>query len=170
MQIHLNWKRQKPYNKEKCLSYKRSRNLDDHAISEIVAILDGWAGPLTWEALIEAIEEVQRVRYTRQALNNHERIKLAFSLRREALKAMGVPLRVNAKAPEVEALLQINARLKAETDRLKAENTLLLEQFVRWAYNANNRGVREEILNRPLPEVNRNSSLRRPAVVKSSTR
>jgi hypothetical protein len=151
------------------LSYKRSRNLDHNTVGEIVGILDGWAGPLSWEALIDAVEELERVRYTRQALNNHERIKLAFSLRRDSLKAMGVPTRVNAKAPEVEALLQVNARLKAEIDRLKAENTSLLEQFVRWAYNANNRGVREEVLNRPLPEVNRNSSLRRSAVVKSST-
>jgi hypothetical protein len=75
-------------------------------------------------------------------------------------------MRVNAKTPEVEASLQINARLEAEVDRLKAENTRLLEQFVRWSYNANNRGVREAVLNRPLSDVNRDSSLRRPAVVK----
>lgn len=152
------------------MRHKRSRNLDDAAIGEIVGILDGWAGPLSWEVLIEAIEELMRVRYTRQALNNHERIKLAFSLRRETLKAIGVPMRVSAKTPEVEAVLQINARLEAETDRLKAENTRLLEQFVRWSYNANNRGVREEVLNRPLPDVNRDSSLRRPAVVKLPSR
>lgn len=152
------------------MRHKRSRNLDDAAIGEIVGILDGWAGPLSWEVLIEAIEELMRVRYTRQALNNHVRIKLAFSLRRETLKAIGVPIRVSAKTPEVEAVLQINARLEAETDRLKAENTRLLEQFVRWSYNANNRGVREEVLNRPLPDVNRDSSLRRPAVVKLPSR
>ncbi|SRR5260370_36230745 len=150
------------------MSRKRSRNLDDATISEIVGILDGWTGPLSWEALIDGIEELMRVCYTRQALNNHQRIKLAFSLRRRALKAMGVPMRVNAKAPEVEALLQINARLKAESDRLKAENTRLLEQFALWSYNANNRGVREETLNRPLPVANRDSSLRRPALVNKS--
>jgi integrase len=63
-------------------------------------------------------------------------------------------------------LLQINARLEAETARLKTENTRLLEQFVRWSYNANNRGVGEEVLNRPLPAVNRDSSFRRPALAK----
>jgi hypothetical protein len=152
------------------MRHKRSRNLDDAAISEIVGILDGWTGPLSWEILIEAIEELMRVRYTRQALNNHERIKLAFSLRREALKAIGVPMRVNAKTPEVEASLQINARLEAEVDRLKAENTRLLEQFVRWSYNANNRGVQEEVLNRPLPDVNRDPSFRRPAFAKPPPR
>jgi hypothetical protein len=152
------------------MRHRRSRNLDDAAIGEIVGILDGWTGPLSWKILIEAIEELTRVRYTRQALNNHTRIKLAFSLRREALKAIGVTMRVNAKTPEVEASHQINARLQAEIDRLKAENTRLLEQFVRWSYNANNRGVREEVLNRPLPDVNRGSSFRRPAFAKLPAR
>ena len=71
---------------------RRSRNLDDAAISEIVGIVDGCAGPLSWNSLIEAIDERTRVRYTRQALNNHERIRLAFSVRRESLKATGVPM------------------------------------------------------------------------------
>jgi hypothetical protein len=148
------------------MSYKRSRNLDAAAISEIVGILDGWTGPLSWATLIEAIDDLMRVRYTRQALHNHERIRLSFSLRREALKAMGVPVRTRAKSPEVEVLRQINARLEAQNQRLEAENTRLLEQFARWSYNANNRGVRQEMLNRPLPEVNRDSALRRPARVK----
>lgn len=152
------------------MRHKRSRNLDDTAISEIVGILDGWMGPLSWQLVVEAIEELTRVRYTRQALNNHVRIKLAFSLRRKSLEANGVPARVNAKTPEVEALLQSNARLKAEIYRLKAENTGLLEQFVRWSYNANNRGVREDVLNRPLPDVNRGPSFSRPAYAKPPPR
>jgi hypothetical protein len=121
---------------------------------------------LSWNSLIEAIDERTRVRYTRQALNNHERIKLAFSVRREALKATRGPTRVATATPEHAALLQINARRGAEIERLKAENARLLEQFVRWAYNANTRGVSEEVLNRPLPAVNRESSFRRPALAK----
>lgn len=145
------------------MKHRRSRNLDDAAIGEIVGILDGCTGPLSWKILIEAIEDLTRVRYTRQALNNHERIKLAFSVRRETLKATGVPMRVNAAILEHAALLQVNARRDAEIDRLKAENARLLEQFVRWSYNANSRGVGEEVLNRPLPTVNRDSAFRRPA-------
>lgn len=152
------------------MRHRRSRNLDDAAISEIVGIVDGCTGPLSWNILIEAIDERTRVRYTRQALNNHERIKLAFSMRRESLKATGVPMRVNTATPELAALLQVNARREAEIDRLKVENSRLLEQFVRWSYNANNRGVGEEVLNRPLPAVNRDSSFRRPALAKPSPR
>jgi hypothetical protein len=152
------------------MRHRRSRNLDDAAISEIVGIVDGCTGPLSWKRLIEAIEELTRVRYTRQALNNHARIKLAFSVRRESLKATGGPMRVKTANPELAALRQINARREAEIERLKAENARLLEQFVRWSYNANNRGVGEEVLNRPLPAVNRDSSFRRPAIAKSSAR
>jgi hypothetical protein len=152
------------------MRHRRSRNLDDAAISEIVGIVDGCTGPLSWNILIEAIEELTRVRYTRQALNNHERIKLAFAVRRETLKTTGVPTRIDKASPEHAALLQVNARQEAQIDRLKAENARLLEQFVRWSYNANNRGVGEEVLNRPLPAVNRGSSLRRPTVAKPSLR
>jgi hypothetical protein len=152
------------------MRHRRSRNLDDAAISEIVGIVDGCAGPLTWQLLIEAIDELTRVRYTRQALNNHARIKLAFSLRRESIKATGVPIRINAATPELAVLRQVNARREVEIDRLKVENSRLLEQFVRWSYNANNRGVGEDVLNRPLPTVNRGSSLRRPALAKPSPR
>jgi hypothetical protein len=148
------------------MKHRRSRNLDDAAISEIVGIVDGCTGPLSWNILIEAIDEHTRVRYTRQALNNHERIKLAFSVRRETLKATGGPMRVDTATSEHAVLLQINARRGAEIERLKAENARLLEQFVRWAYNASNRGVSEEILNRPLPAVNRESAFRRPAMAK----
>lgn len=148
------------------MRHRRSRNLDDAAISEIVGIVDGCTGPLSWNILIEAIDECTRVRYTRQALNNHERIKLAFSVRRETLKATRGPMRVDTATPEHAALLQVNARRDAEIERLKAENARLLEQFVRWAYNANNRGVSEEVLNRPLPAANRDSSFRRPAFAK----
>jgi hypothetical protein len=152
------------------MRHRRSRNLDDAAISEIVGIVDGCTGPLSWNILIEAIDERTRVRYTRQALNNHERIKLAFCVRREALKATRGLMRADTATPEHAALLQINARREAEIDRLKAENARLLEQFVRWSYNANNRGVGEEVLNRPLPAVNRDSSFRRPALDKPPSR
>jgi hypothetical protein len=152
--------------KEAPMTGKRARNLDDAAIEEIVALLDGWTGPLSWQALIEAIDDLMRIRYTRQALNNHERIKLAFYERRETLKAAGVSVRVRAKSREVTMLLQINARMEAENKRLKHENARLLEQFARWAYNANNRGIHEALLNRPLPEVNRDSALRRPATLR----
>jgi hypothetical protein len=34
-------------------------NLADHDIAEIASILDGWAGKLSWELLIQAIQKRQ---------------------------------------------------------------------------------------------------------------
>lgn len=34
---------------------RRGKNLTDDAIEQIVRLLDGWEGKLTWEALIDAI-------------------------------------------------------------------------------------------------------------------
>jgi hypothetical protein len=45
--------------------------------------------------------------------------------------------------------------LTGENQRLKAENDRLLEQFVRWAYNASTRNLDEAFLSRPLPHVDR---------------
>ena len=58
----------------------RARNLDDTVIAKIVGILDGWNGKLTWGLLIDAIEERLKARYTRQALDRHDRVKDAYAL------------------------------------------------------------------------------------------
>lgn len=52
--------------------------------------------------------------------------------------------------PEVQVTLQRIARLEAENARLEAENTLLLEQFARWAYNTPSRGLGLDFLSQPL--------------------
>jgi hypothetical protein len=36
------------------MKLKRSKNLDDKIIQEIVEIMDGWSGALTWDGLVEA--------------------------------------------------------------------------------------------------------------------
>jgi hypothetical protein len=50
------------------------------------------------------------------------------------------------------------ARLEAENRRLEFENNNLLEQFVRWAYNAATRGLDADFLGRSLPPVDRDRS------------
>lgn len=137
----------------------RAKNLDDHAIEQIVQALDGWSGRLTWEALIEEISLRLRTRYTRQALHNHVRIKEAFAVRKKAL-AQRDSEEIEAESPELQhALLRI-ARLEAENERINSENNKLLEQFVRWAYNASTRALDEEFLNQPLPPVYREPSIK----------
>lgn len=133
----------------------RARNLDDEDIVRIVGVLDGWSETLTWEALIDSLEKHLFARYSRQALHKHVRIRDAFALRKKALsseKSRGPKL---TSSPELELARQKMDRLEAENKRLKLENTRLLEQFARWAYNANTRGLDANFLNQPLPPIRR---------------
>jgi hypothetical protein len=134
---------------------KRSKNLDDRAIEEIVQIIDGWAGKLTWELLIEAISKRKHQEYRRQALFNHVRIRDAFALKKKRLREGGDEVASADVSPEVQALLQVIARLESENARLKNENNNLLAQFARWAHNAGQRNLDEDFLNQPLPSINR---------------
>lgn len=139
---------------------KRAPNLTDADLEAIVGILDGWTSRLTWDGLIAEIKVRRRAEYTRQALHQHERIRLAYSSAKK---------RLDGKKPDTETpkpiaaaegvmLLQRNARLEAEVARLKLENARLLEQFHVWAYNAFQRGLDIEYLNTPLPHVDRDTT------------
>lgn len=132
---------------------RRSKNLTDARIKEIVNILDSWSGPLTWPFLIKAIEAQTFNRYTRQALFGHERIKNAFDLRKELASnpKLGVPKR----SIELQIALDRITKLKAENQRLESENNKLLEQFSRWAYNSYSRGLDIDFLNQELPLIHR---------------
>lgn len=141
------------------MAQKRSKNLGDAEIKQIVEILDGWSGKLSWELLIDVIELRMFNRYTRQALFKHERIRHAFDLQKSNfLKGKGEVRKVGS--PELQVALERIAKLEAENKRLESENNHLLEQFARWAYNAHTRGLDNNFLNRPLPSVNRGQTNR----------
>jgi hypothetical protein len=136
----------------------RARNLGDSDIAEVVAILDGWTGKLTWELLVVAIKKRLHQEYTRQALNNHARIADAFRQRKKtASKAQAAPNRRRTAdaSQELDAALQRIQVIEAENLRLLSENARLLEQFVRWAHNAYTRGLDKDFLSRPLPSIDR---------------
>ena len=138
----------------------RAKNLDDKTIELIVGILDGWSGKLTWDLLADAIAKRTGAHYTRQALDKHARIKMAFQLRKERLT--GVPQATRKRKlseAETGALMQRYERLLAENERLVRENDRLLEQFQTWLYNAHLRGLTREYLNTPLPSVDRERTM-----------
>lgn len=136
------------------MAQKRAKNLNDADIKQIVEILDGWSGKLTWDLLIDAIELRMHNSYTRQALHKHERIRNAFDLQKKNLSGQDGDVE-RASSPELQVALERIARLEAENRRLDSESRQLLEQFVRWAYNAHTRGMNQDFLNRPLPSVSR---------------
>jgi len=133
---------------------RRSKNLSDEAIEQVVRVLDGWSGKLTWDDLIEALVPRLHYLYTRQALFKHERIKTAFALRKTELRGETASDEGRHTGPCEQVWARVE-RLEAENRRLEAENQRLLEQFVVWAYNAYTRGLTKEFLSQPLPRVNR---------------
>lgn len=140
-----------------------ARHMTDTSIASICEMIDGWdrATPLTWDNLVAAVEGLLGHRYTRQALNAHERIRTAYTVRRNALKNL------LEKAPKGSIELQAAQgridKLAAENARLKGENERLLGQFVRWLYNASLHGMSKEMLNQALPQIDRDRT--RPSVI-----
>lgn len=132
---------------------ERSENLDDEKIVQIVQILDGWTGKLTWDKLISEINLHLKNKYTRQTLAKHTRIKSAYEL----IKKNKYDSNENKvySPVEVNVLLQELEKIKAENKRLKREKQDLLVQFARWAYNSYAKGISKEDLDKPLPVINR---------------
>lgn len=134
----------------------RAPNLDEVRILEVVRLLDGWTGKLTWDGLIERITAQTKSAYTRQALDRHARIKLAFQTAKDRLGAL--PVKEGLTRVDEQRRLAAYDKLVGENLRLERENNALLEQFARWAYNATLRGMTEEQLNAPLPASPRGNS------------
>lgn len=134
----------------------RSRNLGAKDLDVIVGLLDGWSGALSWNQLIGAVELCLFFRYTRQALNNQDRISEAFRLCKVRMTECSSASReAKAKTPEEQALRERLARRDAEVVRLTAQNQRLIERHVVWLYNAQARGLSFSDLDRPLPPVHR---------------
>lgn len=129
------------------------RRLRDKDIQNIVSILDGWSGPITWDRLIVSIETRLQMRLTRQALDRHKRISDAYKVTKRRLRNLKDS--GEAISQEMRRMKERLSRLEAENKRLEKENNNLLDQFRRWAYNAHTKGLDEIFLNQPLPSVNR---------------
>lgn len=147
---------------------RRAKNIDEQVIDQIISILDGWSGKLSWELLIDAISGRIYSHYTRQALSKHARIKNAFAVRKKKLSGSdNQQHKIDSFSPELQLSMQRISRLEAEVERLKSENNNLLEQFFRWAYNAHTRGLDKDFLNQPLGRVHRDAT-KIPELVKRS--
>lgn len=136
------------------MTRSRGRNLGTREIDVIVAILDGWSGPISWDRVIDAVELRLFSRYTRQALYAHEKVRYAFAACK-GRPAQAAGPRGTKQSAESKALHARLARRETEVARLQTENTRLLEQFVVWLYNAHTRGLSLADLERPMPPVRR---------------
>lgn len=134
---------------------RRSPNLTPEKIAAIVEIIRTWDGRLTWSGLVSEISKRTNATYTRQALYKHESIRIAYETYREtgSDKAEGRPVSAALKASTERV-----KRLEMENAELRKREALLIEQFVRWAYNASMRGLTEDFLNQAMPPTNRHGN------------
>ena len=132
-----------------------ARHLTEHDIRVLIDFIDAWEGKLTWDGLCDAALEVFGFRPTRQTLNTHQAIKSAFLAKKKHLKTGVLP----SKRPVSLSMAEQRIRkLEGEVERYKFENEQLIEQFIRWQYNAQKRGVSKAMLDEHLPVIDRDSS------------
>lgn len=133
-----------------------AKHLKQRDIDAIVDIIRGWPNEkLTWEGICDAAAKVLSLAPTRQTLNAHSAIKAAYAAQKSGLKVHGPR---TAMPSSLAVAAQRIARLQTENDELRAKNDALLEQFVKWQYNAYKHGLKESQLNAELPRIDRERS------------
>lgn len=132
-----------------------AKHLTEKDIGIIINQIDSIRDKLTWDDLCDAAEPLIGTRPTRQTLNAHERIKTAFTLKKEQLKA---GFQTSKRPPSLAIAEQRIRRLESENERLKRENEQMLQRFVTWQYNAYKHGMTPANLDAALPVIDRGSS------------
>jgi hypothetical protein len=135
--------------------------LQPNDIGRIVADLKDWSKPkITWNMVVSAVEGLLKPRrFSRQALQAHPEIYRAYAKAKRRLRN-GLPL--EKRKPLAERI----AAREAENRRLRAENDVLLEMFVKWLLNAKKNRVRLEQLDEPLLPARLPSDVRDTEVVR----
>ena len=129
-------------------------HLRPNDIETILEVLDGWTGKLTWPALVDRIERRLHRRYTRLTLSKKSRIADSYA---QIKSRLAIQQGVENKPSNAES--QVVERLKSEKLRFSLENKKLLEQHLRWRYNAHLHGLTLEVLDKPMPSVSRSTSM-----------
>lgn len=122
---------------------------------KIMRELDRWEGKLTWPLFCDRVAKVLGVAsISKHAMYLYPAIKEGFQRRQRDLREAE---KSSPRDYTLEAAARRVADLEAQVKRLEETNTLLLDQFRRWQYNAFANNVRMDLLewDKPLPEVNR---------------
>lgn len=130
-----------------------ARHLNTRDVEAIVSLIQGWSSAkLTWDAICEAAEPLVGKKPTRQSLNSHKVIVLAYQVVKKELKDAGPK---NPRPGSLKSAADRIAKLERERDQLKEENRAYKQQFIVWQYNAYKNGLKEYQLNAPLPQIDR---------------
>lgn len=133
-----------------------AKHLTKDDVDAIVNIILGWGdNKLTWVGICQSASEVVGKKPTRQSLDSNSQIKEAYNVKKKGLKIHGP--RVATPSSLKVAAMRISKQ-QNDIDNLKAKNSALLEQFVKWQYNAYKYGIKEYQLNEMLPRIDRERS------------
>lgn len=136
---------------------KPKQRLTELDVQHIVALLEVWTGPLTWDLLVQRVGVVLGRAYSRQALDGHEAIKATYQARKRRDRAMRESVKKGvATSDEIPAeLVAALQRAEAAEIRIQALEQIIeayRQKFVCWLFNARNFGMNEEQMNAPLPQ------------------
>lgn len=128
--------------------------LSDVDEERIEVLIQSWSSAaLKWDLLVAACENELGIKTTRQALSRRERIKNALKIRKQELKAPSLMPRAFSDIDEANDRI---ARLTQRVSELEKAQSLLIEQFARWSFNAKVHGLTIGILDQPIPTFDLN--------------
>ena len=131
-------------------------HLKEDGKQEILNLLEQWQGRLNWEPFLDAVKRITGHLYTRQALWNHQRIRLLWIARKKELSHQAKRVEHQKGSLGVIAALEKRDRLQNEVTHLKRLIQDYDLMFQRWAYNLKLLGYSDEDLrekvDKPLPQ------------------
>ncbi|UYG06861.1 hypothetical protein [Halomonas sp. M4R1S46] len=122
-------------------------------VARIEAMIRDWrSSKLTWQLVIIACKNELGIETTRKTLLTRDGIKTAMRLRKAELK---VPSQATRQFTDIDRANDRIARLTQRVAELEKAQEALIDQFARWAYNADAHGLNEAVLNQPIPKPHR---------------
>ncbi|WP_199456789.1 MULTISPECIES: hypothetical protein [unclassified Marinobacter] len=119
-------------------------------VERIELMIRNWrTRKLTWELVVIACGNELGIETTRKTLLTRNGIKTAMRLRKAELKAPSQEVR---QFTDIDRANDRIVRLTQRVAELEKAQEALVDQFTRWAYNADLHGVNEDVLNRPIPK------------------
>lgn len=130
-----------------------AKHLSKRDVDAIVNLIRGWSNnKLTWDAICKAAKPLVGKEPTRQSLNTHEAIAIAYKSAKASVKK-GEPR--NTRPPSLRVAADRIFNLERQIAELKEQNREYKQLFAIWQYNAYKYGLKEHQLNESLPKIDR---------------
>lgn len=135
-----------------------AKHLKSNDVKAIINTIYGWSDTkLTWDRLCISITDLVGKKPTRQSLYDHKDIVSAFLSKKNELKLS--PQKIARPASLKQAAQRIK-NLESRVKDLERQNERLLTNLTVLQYNAYKWGLTEAKMTAPLPEIDRERTVR----------